>query len=306
MTELYKKYRPKRFADLVGQASAVSQLKKWIEKKDVPHAMLFSGPSGVGKTTAAKIVAKRIGCGPSECIEMNAADCRGIDEIRAIDRTMRAQPMAGECKVWIVDECHQLTKTAQDSFLKPLEDTPETVYFILCSSKPMKMIEAVRTRTSEVSFKKIKSDVMQKLIESVLSAEKEKLEDSVIGKIIESAEGSARKALVMLQQVLTTDNEKEQINIIESASAGVVAFEICQILLYNPKWESVVKYLNKTEEDPEAIRRMILGYANKVCLNNPKFAGRANVIISFFRDHFFDCGAAGLTNACYELTHARD
>jgi DNA polymerase III gamma/tau subunit len=304
--ELYKKYRPQKLSSILGQSAGVSQLKGWLENKKMPHALMFTGPSGVGKTTAARIIAKRMGCHPRERIEMNAADCRGIDEVRHIERTMRTAPLGGPCRTYILDECHQLTNQAQDSLLKPLEDTPDHVYFILCSSKPQKLIEAIWTRVHEVKFKKVSAALLRKLLEQVMIAEERGVDDEVADKIVEAADGSARKALVILEQTLTVKDPAEQMEIIESASAEAASKNLCTLLL-NPRvqWAEVAKFLRKCEDDPEGLRRMVLGYASKVCLGGGKNAGRANMILSYFRDSFFEGGRGALINSCFEVVHTK-
>jgi len=306
MTELYKQYRPAKLMQIIGQPKAVSMLKKWVEKETIPHAMLFSGPSGCGKTTAARIMATKLGCIPQDVHEMNAANFRGIDEIRAIDRDMRRSPLGGTNHVWIVDECHQLTKVAQDSFLKPLEDTPSWVYFILCSSEPLKLKKAIRTRCSKVNFRLLPDKEIEKLVKDVLTKEKKKAGPDVLEKVVEFASGSAREALVLLDQIVDLEDDEAMVDALVSSRTESKSEKLSAALLEkNPSWKKVAEILKDIEDEPETVRHMVLRYMNKVVLSCSPAMGRANTAISFFRDNFYDCGNAGLTNACFEMVHSK-
>ena len=140
MSELYKKHRPKTLARVVGNKSTVEALRSMLEARTLPHTLLFHGPSGTGKTTLARIVKNELGCLPTDFHEHNSSDFRGIDFIREL-RSKVNLAAAGPCRVWIIDECHQLTRDAQNAALKILEDTPSHVYFFLCTTDPQKLIK---------------------------------------------------------------------------------------------------------------------------------------------------------------------
>src|SRR5687768_10085551 len=121
---LYKKHRPKTLKGIVGQDGAVASLQKMIDRNLIPHAILFTGDSGVGKTTIARILKDHLECGDPDFIEVNAADSKGIDMVRDIRSRAGLSPMAGPCRVWLIDEAHKLTTDAQNCILKILEDGP--------------------------------------------------------------------------------------------------------------------------------------------------------------------------------------
>ena len=150
MSELYKEFRPSVFEDVKGQKRAVSLLENYIQNKDLPHALLFTGDSGTGKTTLARIVGSEISCSKQEFIEINCADFRGIDMVREIRKQMNFAPFYGEVKVWLIDEFHSAPKATQEALLKLLEDPPSYVYFMLATTEPGKVLRTIKTRCTEI------------------------------------------------------------------------------------------------------------------------------------------------------------
>ncbi len=300
MTELYKKYRPKKFNEIIGQTEAVKILTDLGIKGEIPHAILMSGPSGTGKTTLARILRKKLKCSDADYVEMNAADARGIDAIRDISQRVGSAPIGGRTRVWVVDEVHGLTSQAQDSFLKLLEDTPKHAYFVLLTTDPQKLKKTIRTRCTEIKCNLLTDVEVNSLVSSVAEKEGIPLDHSVIEKITEVAEGSARKALVLLHSIMGEDEADKQIELIEKASTSRQAIEICRALMNSKtSWTDMRKILLEVEDDSEAIRRMVMGYAKAVLLKsgNP----RAAVILDYFVDHFYDSGQSGLVLACWNV-----
>lgn len=301
--ELYKKYRPKTFDEIIGQEHIIKSLKSMVEKNKVPHTLLFTGASGCGKTTIARIIRKELKCGKYDFIEMNCADVRGIDEVRKIRQRIQQAPINGKCRVWLIDEAHKLTNDAQNAFLKMLEDTPKHIYFMLATTEPNKLLKTIQTRSTEISVKGLTNTSMIKLISDICIKEKVKISDDVIDKIIENSEGSARKALVLLNQIIDLDSEDEMLEAIKKSTMEEQAIQIARAL-HNPrtKWPEMAKILKDNEtEEPEQIRWMILGYAKAVLLGNSNIRNRAFEIIQVFRDNFYDSKNAGLTACCYEI-----
>ncbi len=300
MTELYKKYRPKKFNEIVGQTEAVKILTDLGIKGEIPHAILISGPSGTGKTTLARILRKKLKCSDVDYVEMNAADARGIDAIRDISQRVGSAPIGGRTRVWVVDEVHGLTSQAQDSFLKLLEDTPNHAYFVLLTTDPQKLKKTIKTRCTEIKCRLLTNNEVVQLVINIAHKESLVVEDSVVDKITEVAEGSARKALVLLHSIMGEDSPDKQIELIEKASTSRQAIEICRALMNSrTEWKDMQKILLEVEDDPEAIRRMVMGYAKAVLLKsgNP----RAAQILDFFIDNFYDSGVNGLTLACWNI-----
>lgn len=305
MDELYKKHRPDQFNKVLGQDETVKMLLTFVKQKKVPHAILFSGPSGCGKTTLARIMKEKMGCIDSDFVEMNAADTRGIDEIRKIRQRMSLRPI-GKCRIYLIDECHKLTNDAQTALLKMLEDTPGHVYFFLCTTERERLIKTILTRCTDAVVKGLGTQAMRELIERTAEEEDKKLEDEVVDAIAEKVEGSARKALVLLEQVLTKDDTEEQLAAVERFEGQAEAIQLARVLV-NPrsKYNEAAAVLRDLKEDPESVRRMILGYCASILLKGGKLASRAFHVIDCLRDNVFDTGRAGLAAGVWEIYNGR-
>jgi len=199
---LYRKYRPKKFSEVLGQDHIISILKGAVDSGKVAHAYLFSGPRGTGKTSVARILAGGIGCHEYDLTEMDAASSRGIDEIRSLRDGVYTNPFRGDKKVYIIDEVHMLTKEAFNALLKTLEEPPEHAIFILATTEPEKLPDTIISRCQHFAFKKQQEGILRKAVSDVSKKEGVELESEAAALIALFADGSFRDAFVMLDQLL--------------------------------------------------------------------------------------------------------
>jgi len=204
-------------------------------------------------------------------------------------------------KIWLIDEAHQLTTDAQQAMLKMLEDTPDHVYFLLATTHPQKLIPTIKTRWTELRLKPLCPVDLLDVILNVCEKEKIKPDEGVTKLIAEQADGSARKALVFLNQIRGIADPDKQRELIQRTELKTDAIELCRLLI-NPKsqWADVAKILKAIAgEEPEGVRRLVLAYCTSILLKSPN--GRAAMIIDYFSRNFFDSGQAGLVWACWEI-----
>jgi DNA polymerase III gamma/tau subunit len=302
--ELYKKVRPQTLKDVVGQSEAVAVLSRMLKDKKVPQFLLFSGPSGTGKTTLARIVAKHLNCNMElDFKEMDGAVNRGIEDAKKIRQQMRLFPMGGDVRIFLVDECHMLTREAQTALLKATEDTPSSCHFIFCTTEPHKMLAALRGRASVVNLKGLPHKTLRDLVAATAAKEsKRKVPDDVLDKVAENAGGSARKGLVLLEQVMCLGDEDAMIAFLDNAEAQVEGIEIARALMDGrTDWKRIAFLIKKTTEEPETIRGIILSYFGKVALGGGKYASKAVEILDAFQDNYYDTKQAGLILSCWKV-----
>src|SRR6266850_2415320 len=216
-----RKWRPQTFADLVGQEHVTETLANAIKKDRVAHAYIFSGARGVGKTTAARILAKAMNCinGPTaepcgvcdscreiaagsslDVIEIDAASNRGIDQIRELREMVRYAPAAARSKVVILDEAHMLTGEASNALLKTLEEPPDRVIFVMATTEPENLVDTIRSRSQHFHFRALTFAEIAGRLEEIAKKEDLKIEPGAMAVIARMAEGSLRDALSLLEQ----------------------------------------------------------------------------------------------------------
>jgi len=224
---LYRKYRPQKLADL--DIEEVRQkLEKTLSSPYLPHAYLFAGPKGTGKTSAARIVAKILNCEKikgettqvepcNRCdsclsitggrhfdvLEIDAASNRGIEEIRDLREKIKLVPVSGKFKVYIIDEVHMLTTEAFNALLKTLEEPPKHAVFVLATTEAERMPETIKSRCVTFSFRKAAVNEITNSLKRVTAGEGVKIDADIINEIAVMAEGSFRDATKMLEQVLS-------------------------------------------------------------------------------------------------------
>lgn len=248
---LYRRYRPQRFDDVVGQRSAISVLKQAVTRKSLGHAYLFSGPRGCGKTTVARLIAKAVNCTSPEVdsepcgkcenclsisrgdnldiVEIDGASNNGVDEVRELKSHVALSPFSSQYKVYIIDEVHMLSLAAFNALLKTLEEPPENVIFILATTDPYKVPVTIRSRCQHIPFHRIsETDMLQRLVH-VSDSEGLNAEEEALREIARQADGALRDALSLFEQTIGISDGSVTLQDVTSLLGGASYSELEKI-----------------------------------------------------------------------------
>ncbi len=300
--ELYRKYRPESLGDMVGNQATIKSLEKELENGS--HVFLMTGPAGCGKTTLARIMAKKVNAGPLSIHEVNSAENRGIDTAREIMEQMRFNPSDGDAIVWILDEMHMITSAGQNALLKALEDTPSHCYFFLCTTNPEKLIAPLKTRCSIINVVPLKDEEMIYLLKRTARAEKIKIGSEVYERICEIAQGGSRKGLKLLAKVLYLDSDEERLEVLknDSDSENQEVRELCKALISGKaNWSVLAKLLKSIDlSDSEKVRQAVMGYMGAVLLNGKATPPVVSAMQAFSSADTYKNGKNAIVVACLD------
>ena len=279
-TALYRKYRPQTFDDVVGQQHIVTTLTNALEQNKLAHAYLFSGPSGNGKTSIAKLFAKAINCISEDemicdtcenceatrqgihpdIVEIDAASNNGVDEIRSLIEKVKYAPLNGKYKVYIIDEVHMLSLGAFNALLKTLEEPPAHVVFILATTEPHKVIPTIISRCQRYDFTRVHKEDINRNITKILNSETIAYEDKAIGLISELADGGVRESLSILEQTIAYAIDNIKLEDVRQIYGIVTNEEKLELLMniFSKDIQSTLNNLNRITDQGNNLERLTL------------------------------------------------
>ena len=206
---LYRKYRPQKWSDVLGQEHITSVLEGSIKTGRISHAYLFSGTRGTGKTSVARIFANAVGTTDRDIYEIDAASNTGVDDVRALQEGIYTVPLESKYKVYIIDEVHMMSKSAFNALLKTLEEPPSHIIFILATTDPEKLPETVISRCQHFNFRRPTEKILREVAISIAKKEGFALESSSADLIALLGDGSFRDAQGILQKVISSSPDKK-------------------------------------------------------------------------------------------------
>jgi len=269
--DLHTAYRPQSLEELVGHSNVADSIRSVI-KAGLTHAFLFTGPSGVGKTTLARIVANMTGC--VEVVEVDAATNTGVDDMRHVCSTLPYKSFGQGNKAVVVDECHRLSAAAWASMLKVLEEPPEHVYWLFCTTDAGKVPDTIRTRCVTYDLQPLLTAEIADYLTMVADAEAFPLEESAIELIAKNANGSMRRALVDLSLCAGSATTRAEVaKLLKSAEGSKEVIDLCRFLVKPqgrtwPKAMQLVQLMG--DAAPESVRIIITQYFSKVAAGAKK------------------------------------
>lgn len=266
--EFDKFYRPKTLDQVIGQDIVIDSIKKLFQKNSVPHVFLFTGNSGVGKTTVTRILANDLDC--AEVYEVDASTFTGVDDMRTTAENLKFASFIGNGrKFLILDECHMLSKSAWNSWLKMIEEPPEHVYICFCTTELSKVPTTIQTRCHKYLLKDISTDLLSAFVETIAENEKIELPKGTFDLLAKESYGSARQVLVFLSQVRNCKTLEEVADIIGSAETNTQVIELCRLIVSRNTLKKALSVLGKLKDvNPYSIKIQIMNYLVGCVLNS--------------------------------------
>lgn len=276
MSALHYELRPKLFKHVLGQAPVVEALQAALKNQST-QAYLFSGPSGVGKTTLARIMANKLKC---QATEIDGATYTGVDAMRELVKSVQYVPFGAVGHAIIIDECQRISRPAWESSLKALEEPPQGVHWLLCTTDPGKIPDTVQTRTLHLRLKSLTRNDLSQLIEQSAARANIHLAPTIRQLIVDEANGSARQALVNLDACRDAKDQAQAAQLLRTLQESDAGLALCRTLIgyenRESSWTSAMQLVDKLLEagdDPEGLRiRICLYFAAAIRKAEPQKA----------------------------------
>jgi DNA polymerase-3 subunit gamma/tau len=295
MSSLHTKYRPEKFDDVLGQAATVKSLKR-VVKDARSHAFLFTGPSGTGKTTLARILAAEFGGVTRTAVnleEVDGASKSGADDARdLVTRSLYRAIGGSPTKFIIIDEAHRLSAAAWTVMLKPVEEPPAHVYYAFCTTEVDKIPKAILTRCLRYDLKPVKEELIAGLLINVADAEQFEVSDEILEAIAENSNGSPRQALIYLEECLSCKGLDDARSIMRASGQSKEVIDLARWLVAGKaqSWAEAAKLLKAMKgTEAEGCRIVLSNYFAAVLLNTSKDAQAVRLLrlIEAFRTPYY-------------------
>jgi DNA polymerase-3 subunit gamma/tau len=292
-TVLARKYRPQKFADVIGQDHVVRTLKNALEQKRIAHGYIFSGHRGIGKTTIARILAMALNCkssdspvsepcgvcdscreirdgsvGAMDVIEIDAATNRGIEEVRGLIATATAEPARDRYRIFILDEAHQVTDAAFNALLKTLEEPPPWVVFMMATTQPEDIPQTIRSRCQHFSFHAVRFEEIVDHLREIGKTENLTVDEDALALLAEAGDGSMRDALSIMDQAI-------------SCSGNVLTAEVVRGLVGNVSTDVLERVMNAVHSNSSD---EVLRIVDKLMVEGQSATHFAKQMVRFLRN----------------------
>ena len=293
---LYRKYRPQKLEEVVGQEHIKQALSNAINLGKISHAYLFTGPRGTGKTSTARILAKSLNCvnGPTvepcgkctscvditnsvpiDVIEIDAASNRKVEDAQNILEKIQYVPVNGKYKIYIIDEVHMLTNTAFNALLKTLEEPPKNVVFILATTESHKVLDTIKSRCQRFDFRRITTDDIAKHLRYISDKEKINISDGALYSIAKNSAGGMRDSIALLDQVSILGESKEitedDINNLLGRLSFDVLYEMAEKIIQSDSINAIKlleKVYNSGNEPVQILNNLMYYFKNLLIVKN--------------------------------------